>query len=82
MDMSAFALLAKLKTKRSPRMADFCKQCSTDMFDRDFKDLAGLTTKVDEEEGLYAIVLCESCGVIQVDREGICVSPDCKEHHG
>lgn len=58
-------------------MADFCKQCSTDSFGQDYGDLAGITTKEDQAKGLYAVVLCEGCGPIQVDTEGACISKDC-----
>ncbi|MBT7339039.1 MAG: hypothetical protein HN802_05070 [Candidatus Jacksonbacteria bacterium] len=56
-------------------MADYCKQCSNDW---GFPNgLSGLTQK---GEG-YPIVICEGCGVIQVDNEGICVSSDCERKH-
>ena len=51
-------------------MADFCKQCSINNFGEDFKDLAGITKPEDWAKGLAAVVLCEDCGVIQVDPEG------------
>lgn len=68
-------------------MADFCKQCSIDTFGKDFGDLAGITKQEDwEHNHLAAVVICEGCGVIQVDPEGNCVSPDCdkagKKGHG
>ena len=43
------------------------------------KDLAGLSTEQDTKNGLYPVVLCESCGPIQVNHHGQCVSPDCEE---
>ena len=58
-------------------MADFCRQCSIDMFGKDFNDLAGITTKDEWLAEKAAVVLCEGCGVIQVDPEGRCVSSDC-----
>lgn len=61
-------------------MADFCKQCSVDMFGEDFGDLKGLSTADDTSKGLYPLVLCEGCGAIQVDHEGKCVSKDCHEN--
>lgn len=61
-------------------MADFCKQCSEEYFGRNFRELAGLTTWKDQQNGLYAVVLCEGCGPIQVDVEGACVSEDCPKH--
>lgn len=58
-------------------MADFCKQCSIEMFGKDFRELAGLTTVEDTAKGLYATgVICEGCyhpGACQVDHEGTCI---------
>lgn len=51
-------------------MADFCKECSIEMWGTDTKDLSGLITPEEVEEGLGAVVLCEGCGVIRVDHEG------------
>lgn len=58
-------------------MANFCKQCSIDNFGQDHGDLRGITSEEDWEAGLAKIVICEDCGIIQVDPEGNCVSPDC-----
>jgi hypothetical protein len=58
-------------------MADFCAQCSIEMFEKDFGDLAGQSTAEHTAAGLYPIVLCEGCGPIQVDHTGRCVSTDC-----
>ena len=58
-------------------MADFCRQCSIETFGEDFGDLKGLSTPEHTAQGLYAVVLCEDCGPIQVDHEGNCISPDC-----
>lgn len=65
-------------------MADFCKQCSIDMFGRDTGDLAGVTKPEDWAEKKACTVLCEGCGPIQVDPEGNCVSPGCEREgeHG
>lgn len=62
-------------------MADFCKQCSLELFGEDFGDLKGLTTNEDWKKGLAAVVICEGCGVIQVDPDGRCISPDCLKKH-
>ena len=51
-------------------MADFCKQCSIDMWGRDTGDLSGLITEAEVKEGYGAVVICEGCGVIRVDHEG------------
>lgn len=59
-------------------MAEFCKQCAEEL---DFEpDFVNLTTAEDEAKGLYAVVLCETCGPIQVNRAGECIS-DCALHH-
>ena len=57
-------------------MADFCKQCSEEMFDRDFKELA-ITNK--NVERIYTI--CEGCGCTVVDRDGVCIGT-CLLKHG
>lgn len=58
-------------------MADFCKQCSIDLFGKDFQELAKITTEKDWKEGKACGVICEGCGMIQVDPDGNCVSNDC-----
>lgn len=63
-------------------MADFCKECSEMMFDHDYKDLAGLSTEQDTNEGLFPSVTCEGCGFIQVDHTGKCIGGRaCYENH-
>ncbi|NCB96657.1 MAG: hypothetical protein EOM35_09505 [Negativicutes bacterium] len=52
-------------------MAEFCKECSIDMWGRDMKDLAGLVTEQEVKEGLGAVVICEGCGIIRVDHNGV-----------
>lgn len=51
-------------------MADFCKECSIEIFGEDFKDLANINTPEDSDKKLYAYVLCEGCGPILVDHTG------------
>ncbi len=63
-------------------MADFCTECSLEMFDKDFGELAGLSTEADTKSHLFCMVLCEGCGVIQVDHTGKCISEDCLRKHG
>lgn len=63
-------------------MADFCSQCSLKMFDRDFHELAGVTSPEAWAQGKAAVVICEGCGPVQVDPEGRCVSDDCPNKHG
>lgn len=58
-------------------MADFCKQCSEDLFGKDLKELAGLVSVREWNEGYAATVLCEGCGPIQVNPAGECISEDC-----
>ena len=61
-------------------MAEFCVQCAKKFgFAED--DFYGLTSAEDWAAGKAAIVLCEECGPIQVDRDGRCVV-DCRLHHG
>ncbi len=62
-------------------MADFCTDCSIEMFDKDFKELAGLSTEEDTKNELYCMALCEGCGPIQVDHTGKCISGDCLVKH-
>ena len=62
-------------------MADFCMQCSEELFGKDFGDLAGITKPEDWKKGLACVVLCEGCGPIQVDPEGRCISIDCLKKH-
>lgn len=61
-------------------MADFCKQCSVATFGKDSHDLAGITSPEDQADNLFAVVLCEGCGVTQVDAEGVCIG-GCQENH-
>lgn len=50
-------------------MAEFCKDCSIEIFGEDLEDFAGMTTSSDTEKGLGTGVLCEGCGWV-VDHEG------------
>ncbi|AIW04010.1 hypothetical protein EM69_004005 [Salmonella enterica subsp. enterica serovar Typhimurium] len=51
-------------------MADFCKECSIDMWGKDTGDLSGLITEAEVKEGYGAVVICEGCGIIRVDNNG------------
>ena len=64
-------------------MADFCMQCCRDIIGipGGLNDFKGLSSREDSEKGLFTTVLCEGCGPIQVDDEGMCVSKDCIEKH-
>ena len=55
-------------------MAEFCSACSKDIFKRDGHDFRGLTSDRYFRRGLACVVLCEGCGVIQVDPNGQCLS--------
>jgi hypothetical protein len=61
-------------------MADYCQQCSTAIFGKDFRELADITKPADWEKGMAVITICEGCGPIQVDPDGRCVSDDCMEN--
>jgi hypothetical protein len=54
-------------------MADFCPACWGGHCD----DLANLTKPIDRLFDRAAVVICEGCGIIQVDENGNCISPDC-----
>lgn len=61
-------------------MADFCKKCSIKMFGEDYGDLANIITEEQMKDGYVSgVIICESCGPIQVNHLGECISPDCKE---
>ena len=63
----------RLKTE-SILMADFCYECTAELFGsnyakkNDFANLVSLEEHV--QHGLVAHVLCESCGEIEVDHLG------------
>lgn len=57
-------------------MAEFCKQCSEELFGEDFADFAGIC-----QEGGLAVVICEGCGLTHVNYLGECINPDCLEKH-
>lgn len=58
-------------------MADFCKQCSIELFGEDFGDHKGHC-----KEGMMVAVICEGCGFVHVDHEGKCLTTDCLRKHG
>jgi hypothetical protein len=56
-------------------MANYCKQCSEDLFGKDSKDFAGLVSV-----GCPLVeVVCEGCGPTTVDYNGKCVG-SCDRH--
>ena len=52
-------------------MACYCQDCSLTLFGRDHGDFAGFTTPGETRQGIYASVLCEGCGHIEVDHLGV-----------
>lgn len=59
------------------RMADYCKQCSVQLFGEDYRELAGLCSP-----GEVAHVICEGCGFVTVDPDGVCQGGEgCMENH-
>ena len=67
-------------------MADFCKQCSIDMFGEDMRDLAGVgdceLTQEELDDGMGFNVLCEGCCNAFVDNDGKCRATNCLKRHG
>jgi hypothetical protein len=59
-------------------MADFCQQCSLRNFGEDFGDMAGISKPEDEAKGVYPVLLCEGCGVVQVDSTGHRIHEACE----
>lgn len=57
-------------------MADFCKVCSIEHFGQDFRELAGLSTPEDTASERYCYVICEGCGFVWVDHDGVVVHRD------
>lgn len=65
---------------RLHNMADFCRYCSGSLFGKDFKDLAGLITPEETQNGVVAAVICEGCGFVTVDHEGNCTCHTDEQH--
>lgn len=63
-------------------MADFCIQCSVELFGKYFGDMSGLIPPEKLAEGHDAVlgVICEGCGGRVVDKHGNCIDPNCKTH--
>jgi len=63
-------------------MADFCLQCNDRLFGPTIpNDFVDISKEEDTLNGRYITVLCEGCGMVQVDHTGRCVT-DCLQHHG
>ena len=60
-------------------MSEFCKQCSTELFGKDFEDLAKLNNHP-LEKGTGIGVICEGCGFTVVNEEGECIADNCEKH--
>ena len=56
-------------------MADYCRQCSIELFGTDTRDMADRVTQEEWDKGYAADALCEGCGFVQVDPEGRCILP-------
>jgi hypothetical protein len=58
-------------------MADFCKQCSIELFGRDRGDLRPCSdpdcTLCSTENRSEYVVICEGCGFTRVDGSGACL---------
>jgi len=69
-------------------MADFCRACTEELAPGYgwANDFVGFSTRNDNKNGFFGLVLCEGCGPIQVDYMGNCVSGDClktgQSNHG
>ena len=64
--------------KRSRQaVADFCRQCTLDIWDEDESDFDGIG-----RDGGMTLVLCEGCGDVYVDFTGTCLGGlTCTEDH-
>lgn len=55
-------------------VADFCYECTEELFGQQYaknNDMAGIVSREEyEQHGMTAKVLCEDCGVIEVDHRG------------
>lgn len=59
-------------------MADFCTQCTKEIFDEAVSDFKGVCPA-----SLSSVfVLCEGCGHTHVNRAGDCVDTECLKRHG
>ena len=55
-------------------VADFCYECTEELFGQSYSprnDMSGLVSREEyEQHGMTAKVLCEGCGFIEVDHRG------------
>jgi hypothetical protein len=59
-------------------MADWCKQCSDEMFGPENPDY--VTYEKPPGPGEAYFCLCEGCGPTMVNEKGECIAPDCLIH--
>ena len=57
-------------------MAEFCEACALEI-GNPHGDFRGLTKQEDWDNGKAERVICEGCGLIQVDPSGNCRSNNC-----
>jgi hypothetical protein len=65
-------------------MADFCWQCTEELFDSVGgvdNDFSTILDSAEDKENCTAAVLCEGCGPTRVDHTGKCTG-DCMRQHG
>jgi hypothetical protein len=65
--------------KQENDMADYCQQCSIELFGGDYLDLSTIFTT---GETALRDVICEGCGKTVVDITGKCVGRCQKNHIG
>lgn len=64
-------------------MADFCQQCSIEIFGEDLGDFAeAVKPYLPFDSGFGLPVICEGCGFTLVAEGGRCISPHCQKSHG
>lgn len=61
-------------------MAEFCSQCTKELFNENRSDFEGECTEDDNAHNWFAEVLCEGCGFTNVDYRGRCVGV-CEKGH-
>ena len=59
-------------------MAEWCKQCSDEMFGEEHKEYETYDEPV--KPGYHYPLLCEGCGPTGVNEKGECINPNCKKH--
>ncbi len=75
-------MLSSVLTAERTDTVGFCQQCSIEILDGDYGDLAGLVTEDDASKGFGKRVQCQGCGDSFVDHLGRCHSHRCDKAHG